>query len=99
MEYSVKVQSANLYKHKVWMGLNAMVMKSLEYALPVTTLTEKKCDSLMRKLITTFVSRAGINQNVRKDVMYAPFECQGLGLKNPYLTQGISHICDILEHQ
>ena len=96
--YAEKVKTANLHRYEVWTGLQSIVMKSFEYALPVTTLTEKECDKLMWKLLTFFLPKAGINRYVSRAALYAPAEIRGFGLNNPFLTQGISHVGDIAEH-
>ena len=96
--YCEKVRTTNLHKHEVWLGLQSIVMKSLEYALPVTTLTKEQCNRLMWKIIKAFLPRAGINAYIRRDVIFAPVECQGLGLNDIYITQGVGHVKEIIEH-
>ena len=76
-----------------------MVMKSLEYPLPACTLTETQCDAIMWKVRKVFLPKAGINRNLKKEVVYGPQAQQGLGLKNLYYTQGIKHLNDIIEHK
>ena len=97
--YAEKVLTTNLHRYDVWIGLQSIVMKSFEYALPVTTLTKTECDKLMWKLISAFLPKAGINRYVKQDILFAPISCQGFGLKNPYLVQGIEHVNDIIEHR
>ena len=37
--------------HEVCLGLNSMRMKSLEYCLPVATLSEKECKKILKSTI------------------------------------------------
>ena len=98
MTYAEKARTANLHRHEVWISLQTMVMKSIEYPLSVTTLNEKECNDLMWKLIKEFLPKAGINRYVRRDILFAPVQCQGFGLNDPYITQGAMHVSDIIEH-
>ena len=52
----------------------------------------------MWNLIKEFIPRIGINRYIKRDVLYGLPSVQGLGLKDIYLTQGISHIVEIIEH-
>ena len=70
----------------------------MEYPLPALTLTENECEEVMWILIQTFLPRSGINRNIKRDVLYGDIQVQGLGLKSLYLTQGIAHVGDIIEH-
>ena len=97
-KYGELLLTSQVYKHEAWIGLTSMALKSIEYPLPATTLTKKECNDIMWSLIKNFLPRMGINRYMRRDVVYALPESQGLGLKDIYLTQGISHICELVEH-
>ena len=96
--YGELLLTSQIHRHEAWIGLNSMAMKSIEYALPATTLSKKDCNDIMWKLIKNFMPRTGINRYMKRDVLYALPDSQGLGLKNLYLTQGISHVCEMIEH-
>ena len=49
-------------------------------------------------LIKSFLPKAGINRFIRREVLYATPAAQGLGLKDIYLTQGVQHINELVEH-
>lgn len=97
-KYGELLLTSQIYKHEAWIGLNSMALKLIEYALPATTLSKKDCNEIMWKLIKNFLPLAGINRYIKRDVLFALPDSQGLGLKNIYLTQGISHVCEIIEH-
>ena len=96
--YGELLLTSQIYRHEAWIGLNSMAMKSIEYAMPATTLSKDDCKEIMWKLIKNFMPRTGINRYMKRDVLYALPDSQGLGLRNLYLTQGISHVCEIIEH-
>ena len=92
------VRVGHINKGEAWTALTTMAMKSLEYPLPALTLSESECKEIMWILLNSFLPKAGINRNIKRDVLYGPIAYQGLGLKDMYLTQGIAHVCDIVEH-
>ena len=83
----------------MWIALQTMVMKSLEYPLPALTLTENECKEIMWIVLKTFLPNAGVNRYISRDLLYAGLEKQGLGLNNPFITQGLSHVADVMDHQ
>ncbi len=98
VEYGEMVRAGYLQRHEVWIGLTHMTMKALEYPLPAISLTEQECDKIMWNALKQFLPRSGINRHIKRDVLYSPIEIQGFGLNNLYLTQGISHVCEIIAH-
>ena len=92
------IRVGHLQPHEAWISLTTMVMKSLEYGLPALTLTEAECTELMWKILKTYLPKSKINQYIKRDVLYGGIGKQGLGLRNLFLTQGVSHVISIVEH-
>ena len=92
------IRSSNVMQHEAWIGLTCMAIKKLEYVLPATTLSEEECYKITRPLIDSFLPKAGINRNIRYDVLFGSVQARGLGLKSLFLTQGIAHISELLEN-
>ena len=93
------IRSGYVTKAEAWISLNTMALKSLEYPLPALTLSETECTSIMWPVLKQFLPKSGINRTIKRDVLYGPSSAQGLQITNLYLSQGISHISDILEHR
>ena len=53
----------------------------------------------MWQLIKEFLPRTAINRYIKRGILYVCPEFTGLGLKSLYLTQGISHVAEFIEHQ
>lgn len=49
-------------------------------------------------IIESFCQKAGINRHMKHNVLYKLPELQGMGLRNIYYTQGISYVCELVEH-
>ena len=92
------IRTSNIYASESWIALTTMAMKSIEYCLPATTLTEDECKEIMWILIESFLPKSGINRFIKRDVLYALPQSQGLGLRNIYYTQGIWHVIELIEH-
>ena len=97
-DFAEMVRTGHLDRQEAWTALNAVAIKKIEYALPALTLTAKELKSTMWPLLQVLLPRAGINRNFKRDILYAPQGVQGLGMKDVYLTQGINHIIDIIDH-
>ena len=91
------IRTSNVQPHEVWLGLTTMTMKALEYPLSATTLSEKQCNTIMRPILNAFLPKAQLNRHFPFAVLYGTISSQGMGLKSLYLTQGITHVLDIME--
>ena len=92
------IRTGHLDHSEAWTALSTVAMKSLEYALPALTLTEEECSKIMWPLLRGYLPKMGVNRKFPRDVLYGNPGIQGMGLKNPFLTQGISHVSDISYH-
>ena len=92
------IRSGHLDKNEAWTAMNTVAIKSIEYALPALTLTEKDCISVMWPLLKALLPKAGISRTIKRSVLYGTSERQGMGVKNIYHTQGNSHVISIIEN-
>ena len=92
------VCTGHLDKYEAWSSLTLMAMKSLEYPLPALTLTEDECTQIMWPLLKGYLPKTGVNCHFPRNILYGSPEEQGLGLKNLYVSQGVAHVVDIIQH-
>ena len=92
------VRTGHVDRAEAWTALTAVAMKSVDYSLPALTLSEHECTQIMWPLLKAFLPKSGFNRHYPRDFLYSNEDLQGLGLKNIYLVQGISHVCDIVHH-
>ena len=97
-KFSEYIRTGHVNKHEAWVSLNMVAMKSLEYILPAMSLSETEYSKLMTPVLQQFLPKMGVNRNIKHDLLYSPATVQGLGVKNPYILQGVDHIRDITEH-
>ena len=92
------IRTGHVTRHEAWISLTMMSMKSLEYPLPAMNLSAKEHADIMKPVLKQYLPKAGINRNIGRDILYAPLSSQGFNLKNPYLSRGVQHVRDIIEH-
>ena len=98
-KFSEYIRTGHLTRHEAWTTLTTVALKSIEYALPALTLTKEECTSVIWPLLKVLLPKIGISRTISRDVLYGPKSIQGIGLKDMYLVQGLSHITSIIEHQ
>jgi hypothetical protein len=54
------VRTGHLRHSEAWLALKTTVMKTIEYALPTTTLTKLQLDQIMHPVISAGLSKSGI---------------------------------------
>ncbi len=91
------VRTGHLTRNEAWHCLQTTVMKTIEYSLPASVLAQAEYDSLMSLLLKTGLSKAGICRNISRAVAFASISHQGLGIKNPFWTQGICKLIVLLD--
>jgi hypothetical protein len=64
-------------------------MKTIEYGLPVTILSNKELYHIFKPTLAVGLSKSGICRKMSRQVVFGPIKYQGLGLHNPFDTQGI----------
>lgn len=95
--WAAYIKSAHLGHEATWKALQTTILKSIEYPLVASTLSKQECISIMTPVLDAALPRSNIAARFARDVLYGPIRYQGMGLHNPYITQGIRHVKDIVE--
>ena len=72
-------------------------MKTIEFPLLSTRLTEKDSKHIMAPILHAGLKRSGICSTISRDLVYSPTKYQGLGLPNPLITQGIKKLYFLID--
>lgn len=64
------VRTGHIQRHEAWITLTTMIMKSLEYPLAATTLSEAECTEIMWIILKETLPKTGINRYICRDVLY-----------------------------
>ena len=97
-KYAEYIRVGHVNRHEAWTSLSMITLKSLEYMLPAMTLSEEECNEIMKLVLKQFLPKTGINRNIKRDLLCSPNNIQGFNLQNPYVTQGVTHVKDIIEN-
>ena len=97
-QWREKVRVGTLTKQDAWLALTSIVMKTLEYPLLATTLTQAECTHIMAPILEGGLTKAGICRNMARALVHGPKLYKGLDLHNLYTTQGLVQIQAILNH-
>ena len=87
-----------VWKDEAFLALKSIALKTIEYPLPATSLSEKQLRLIMWQLLQHYLPKSGINRYINRDVLYTELKFQGMNVPNPYILQGCQHIHDMLEH-
>ena len=98
-QWAAYVKSARLDHETTWTALKTTIIKSIEYPLTATSLTKGDCITIMDPILKAALPRSNIVNNFARAILYGPVQYQGMGLHDPYVTQGIRHVKDIVDQQ
>ena len=97
-EWADRIRTGHLPRRLVWESMHTTIMKSIQYPLPATTLSEAQCRSIMAPLLAQGLSGTGVVRTMKRDVVYGPLKYQGLGVSCLYTLQMTEHIVRILKY-
>lgn len=91
-EFADQIRTGFLNKWDAWYAINSTIMKTLEYPMLATTITEKEWDFIMRPIREAGLPKVQVSSKYPKRLMYGPKEFQGLGIMHPFLHQELMHV-------
>jgi hypothetical protein len=92
------MRTGYLSRNDAWYAINTTIMKTLEYPMTATTISEKDWEDIMVPLLAAGLPRAGIASKFPRDVLFGPTTAQGFGVMHPWYHQQLLHIIALLEH-
>jgi hypothetical protein len=79
-----------------WQAFTSTILAKLSYAIPATTLSQEECHQITKKLVSTTLTKAGINRHIPRDLVFGHESRQGLGFPDLYTWQGAEAIARIV---
>ena len=95
--WAYHIKGGNLATNVAWTALTTTILKSLEYPLAATTISETDMKSIISPVLQAGLPASGICSNFPRAILYGPIKCQGFGVQNLYHTQSLRHIKDIID--
>jgi hypothetical protein len=98
-DWAEKIRLGFLPCHLTWLAWQTTILKTLEYPLPVTTLTHTQCNKLTSEMAMTALPRSGIMRTFpRALLLHGPKKYGGLAIPDLYVKQGISHVSHLIRY-
>jgi hypothetical protein len=79
-EFAESMHTGILSKANAWYALTTTILKTLEYLMVATTMTEREWEYIMTPVLKVGLPRSGIVHNFPRDVLYGPKTFQGFGI-------------------
>jgi hypothetical protein len=78
------MRTGYLSKNHTWYALTATIMKTMEYPMAATTMSEKEWNYIMSHILRAPLTRAaGIDRTFPSNLLYGPSDMQGFGILHP----------------
>jgi hypothetical protein len=95
--FAEQLRVGSVTPNEAWYSFNVTVMKSIEYPMAATYLTEKDWTEIMKPLVGIVLQRSKFVKTFPRDVFYSSGTFQGLGVMHPWHRQEISHIITLCQ--
>jgi hypothetical protein len=96
--WAENIRTGVLTKNDAWYALNTTVMKTMEYPMAAICLSKKQWDHVMAPVLEAGLNLLQFSRKFPRDMVYGPKKLQGLGVKDPYIGQGLTWIKTLLHH-
>ena len=97
-DFAECMRTGFLSKNDAWYAINTTIMKTLEYPMTATTISENEWEEIMKPLLKAGLPRAGFVKTFPRDVLFGPTTFQGLGIMHPWYHQQLLHLIALFEH-
>ena len=97
-DWAANIREGMVQRSDAWIGLNTHIYKSLGYSLPATYLSKKELNEAWAPAISQGIAASGVVRNLDRTIVFGDTMYQGLGLRHPYILQGIEHIKVLMTH-
>jgi hypothetical protein len=97
-KWAERIRTRYLPCHLMWLAWKTTITKTLEYPIPVTSLSQKQCNRLTSILAKTALPRCGIMRSFPRTLLHGPKKFGGLEVPEFYIEQGIAHITCLIRY-
>jgi hypothetical protein len=97
-EWCDGICTKRLHPNESWHCVNSTIIKTLQYLLTATTLTEQQCKEIIRPILKTALALCNAQSNLPRALVHGTLHSRGLNIPNLYWTQLIYHVQLILWH-
>jgi hypothetical protein len=91
-EFADQLRTGFIRKNDAWYALTATIMKTLEYPMPATTISEQDWEHIFKPIRKIGLPKAGFARNLPGTVLFGPAKFQGLSVMHPWYNQELTHL-------
>jgi hypothetical protein len=99
ISWARSMQQSSANPEEVWTALHRTIPFAIGYSLPAVSLTKDQCRYIMAPVIQTGLSLTGIASTIPAEIRHGPILQGGLGIMDPYIHMGASHITALITHR
>ena len=96
-EWADLILTGHLQKEEAWRAMQSTIIRSLEYPLVATTLTEIETEKIFAPIRQAALPQCGIVRTFPKAITHAPLKHQGLDITSLHTSQYVQHIMTLLK--
>ena len=93
-----KMRAAAFDARDAWLIYQTRYRPMIRYCLPITTFTDKQCNTIQSPFVCTFLNKMGMNQHTPRVVVWGPYKFGGLDIMNISIEQFSSHVYLIINN-
>ena len=95
--FGAQMKASTCTKNEALYTFTASLLPALEYALPVTNISESQWDTILAPALVPSLHKAGVSKNISRPSLFGPTKYQGFGIQHPYFSQQIKHIATLFQ--
>jgi len=92
------IRTKRINATNVWCCLNSTIMKTLEYPIMATTLTEDESGAIMWPLLQAALPKCRVQKRFPRKVMFGTKRSHGIDIPSISVTQTVQHVQAIIRH-
>ncbi len=82
--YAEQLRYGSVNPNEAWYSFKVTVMKSIEYPMEATYISEKEWNKIMKPMVGVVLQRSKFSRSFPRDVFYSSGKFQGLGVMHPW---------------
>ena len=92
VDFGEKIRSSQCTADTAMYTYNACFLKSIEYSCIVTNFDSKKWNEILAPALENLLTKSAMARKFPRGVLYGPDLYEGLNIKHPYYSQGITQL-------
>jgi hypothetical protein len=97
-KWAAQIKASNLRQMDACLALRSTIWKTLEYPLTCTTLTEKRCEKIMRPAMSSGLAKSHICRSLPTSLLHAGAESLDADLPHLFIVQCIARLSTLVSH-